>query len=143
MIKDELEDFWADVRPKGVRPKKPAKPLRKAEKPIKGVVWVGLFGPDGQELSCPGYERVPMDIPTADESGRMVFPVHFTQGFNAVVESIGVWETQTGGQLIHRTTTTMTVHLRETDTLNLDLTITDTPHPYGGIRNMLKMRGLL
>lgn len=143
MAKDDLEEFWAAVRPKKTR----KKPLYKLppDAIVRGQAWVGLFGPDGKELSFEGYERQPVSIPAMDPITRqMVFNFSFPMGtVKGVIDSIGLWETKTGDMLIHRSLTFQTVHITEQDTLNLNLTITDSPHPYGGLANMLKMRGLL
>lgn len=141
---DDLESFWADVCPKAKRSRR--KPLTKLPEPIvRGQVWAGLFGPDGKELSYEGYERQPVPIPSLDPRTRqMEFPIIFPTGtVLGVVESVGLWETKTGEVLIHRTTSMRPVHITDSDTLTVNLVITDADHPYGGVANMMRMRGLL
>lgn len=145
MAKDDLESFWKDVRPKAKKSRKKSLYKLPPNAIVRGQAWVGLFGPDGKELSFEGYERQPVSIPPIDpQTHQMVFTFTFPQGtVKGVIDSIGLWETRTGDMLIHRSLTFQTVHITDTDTLNLTLTITDSPHPYGGLANMLKMRGLL
>lgn len=143
MAKDDIEDFWADVLPKG---RKKRTRRKKPTTVTKGQVWVGLFGEDGKELSFAGYTRRPVAIPAIDpQTQEMAFAFSFPPGtVKGVVTSIGVWETRTGDVLIHQSSPIVApVHITESDTLNLTLTITDSPHPYGGLINMLRMRGLL
>lgn len=144
MAKDDLEDFWAAVRPKG-RKKPSPKLYSKLDTITKGRAWVGLFDTEGKEFSYEGYERQPVAIPPVDsQMNAMVFPIMFPAGtVRGVVGSIGLWETKTGTTLIHQSQPLQTIHVTDSDTLSVTLTITDSPHPYGGLVNMLKMRGLL
>jgi hypothetical protein len=139
---DDLESDWQILQPDWKRREPPIE--ASPDEVQKGRAWVGFFGHSGHELNYEGYARFPVDLAVDPGTNDLTFRLDLEEGaLVGTITGIGVWETHSGDTLIHRWRDMRTTHVRKEDRFAATLAIHDVGHAYGGVINVLKMRGLL